>query len=224
MTFLKSFSKSEPKFDSAKVSPRVSLAHKITKEGPYSCRVVNSVGQGRRFNITVGADRVAGQALVDCDELFAPDAPTRDIKVGVEDYLLFVSTHGNGEYAVEITTSDEIARVEFDSKAVGIDGLIVLNPLLPGTYVLTNTHSGVTASLIVTPLEDLFEDPMSDEAVKFYESLREEGALQVSLSETAFSPDPIKLDADRPMVLTGSGPMRVECALREAHSLSGILK
>lgn len=221
MTFLKAFASSEPTFDSAKVSIRVSLAQKITKQGQYTCRVVNTVGQGRTFKITVESNGGPDQTVVDCDDLFAPDAPKQDIEVGVEDYVLFVSTKGAGEYGVVITRADDSQRVEFDSKAVGIDGLIALSPMLPGTYTLTNTHSGVTASLTVTPLESLFDDPMSDEAVKFYESLREEGALQVSLSNTAFSPDPIKLEADRPMVVLGSGPMRIVCTLTEAHPLIG---
>ena len=219
MTYLKAIASTAPTFDSAKVSIRVSLAQKVTRQGQYICRVVNAVGQGRTFMITVDSNGSSDSNVVDCDDLFAPDGLKQDIKVGVEDYVLFVSTKGAGEYGVVIAQADDSQRIVFDSRSVGIDGLIVLNPMLPGNYTLTNTHSGVTALLTVTPLESLFEDPMSDEAVTFYESLREEGALQVSLSNTAFSPDPIKLEADRPMVVLGNGPMRILCTLTEAHPL-----
>lgn len=220
MTFLKSLASSKPTFDSANVSIRVSLAQKITKEGAYFCSVLNTGGQSRTFKITVRLAGGGGQSMVDCDELFARDDSNHDIEVGVEDYLLFVSTEGKGEYGIVITQADGSQQVKFDSKSVGIDGLIILNPMLPGSYKLTNTYTGVTVSMTVTPLDSLFDNPMSDEAVKFYENLRDEGALQVSLSNTAFSPDPIKLVADRPMVVMGSGPMRIQCELIEALHLS----
>ncbi|MDP3089867.1 MAG: hypothetical protein Q8N04_04275 [Nitrospira sp.] len=224
MTLLKALSINgvafnEVAFDSAKVDVRVSLVHKIETPGTYSCWVVDEYGKGRRFQIIVTEATGQDQTLVDCDELFDPQWIIKDVTLSREDYLVFVSMTGASQYVIEIVTTDDPPQVAFDSKNVGSNSVIVIAPYLPGTYTIKDEHSGAAATLNVLPLEARFQDAMSDEAVAFYHRIQEEGALNVTLDGNGFSPNPIELDADRPMAIQGSGPMRIVGRVSEMHPL-----
>ncbi|EIX9042398.1 TPA: hypothetical protein ACXR0I_002947 [Klebsiella variicola subsp. variicola] len=219
MTRLKTVCNDDCVFDSARVDIFVTLVHQIGINGLYNCDITNETGGLYHFKLTVGDVIQKGQVVIDCDQFHSNNSSSiKDVSMNSKDYIMFVSMRGEGRYEVNISNAANPHLVVFNSNSIGANSMISITPYMPGDYEVSEQYSGVNCKLEVRSLESLFENAMSDDAVYYYQKIREEGALNVVVNKEGFLPNPLRLDADRPMVIQGVGPMRIIGRKLNTHS------
>lgn len=207
-------------FDSARVDKFVTLAHHIRVPGSYICKISDVNGATKEGRLIVTTESQQEGLTIDCDDLFLSDAQDFNSKVSQEDHVVFVSLKGLSRYEVKIAPSQSPDDLIFHSISVGADSIIIVSPYVPGRYSISEVYSDGQADVIVSPLEDLFEDAMSSEAIAHYHRVFEDGALTVEFSAGQFSINPIQLLADQPMAISGAGPLRVKGHIVEPHPIA----